>query len=232
MKMTTAGYSCNCPICGWEGFAWEPVESRPDRFTKKKCVRCGSYPRDRLVWLLLSAYSGELRPDKLKLIEFGERGRAYDWKKKLFHYWNVDIEDSSSSVVDVAASQMMVASWLSDCDVGLISYVLSMIESRSDRVNLMRQFCEKTKKSGRLVLFDDFGLVSERHVKLAAGSFFHRLQFGREILKEVEDAGWHPLVVHDYVDDQRLASVEVLFVLASKGNGLELRDWIRRANQT
>lgn len=224
-------YSYNCPICGWEGLAWEPVESRPNHCTKKKCVRCGSYPRDRLVWLLLSAYSKELSPDKVRLIEFGECGRAYGWKKRLFHYWNVDIQNSNSRVIDVAASQMMLASWLSGCDVALISYVLSMIESRYDRVNLMHQFYEKTKESGRLVLFDDFGLGSERHAKLAAGSFFHRLRFGRDILGEVEDAGWNPFVVEDYIDERRLASLEVPFVVACKGVGSErLREWIKRAN--
>src|SRR6266576_727150 len=126
-----AEFSCNCPICGWEGPAWEPVESRPNYFTKKKCVRCGSYPRDRLAWLLLTAYSEELTPDKLRLIEFGACGRAYGWKKRLFQYWNVDIKDSNSLMIDVTSNQMAEASWLSDCDVALISYVLSMIESRS-----------------------------------------------------------------------------------------------------
>jgi len=223
--------SCHCPICGWEGFAWEPVESRPNHCTKKKCARCGSYPRDRVAWLLLSAYSKELSPDKLRLIEFGEGGRAYGWKKKLFHYWNVDVENSNSCVIDVPASQMMVASWLGDCDAAIISYVLSMIEARSERVNLMRQFYNKTKKSGRLILFDDFGLRSVGHVQLAAGSFFHRLRFGRDILREVEDAGWNPLIIEDYVDDRRLASLEMPFVLACKGVGSEhLSEWTKRAS--
>ena len=192
-----------------------------------------TYPRDRLVWLLLSAYSDELSPDKLRLIEFGERGRAYDWKKKLFHYWNVDIETSNSRVIDVAASQMTLASWLSDCDVALISYVLSMIESRSERVSLMQRLYSKTKTSGRLVLFDDLGLASERHVKLPAGSFFHRLRFGRDLLREAQDAGWNPFVVEDYVDDRRLAFLELPFVVACKGNGIgKLREWIRQTNLT
>jgi hypothetical protein len=225
--------SCDCPICGWEGAAWAPVESRPNHLTNKKCVRCGSYPRDRLVWLLLAVYSQELGPKKLRLIEFGGSRRTYGWKKRLFQYWNVDIEESNSDVIDVPAKQMMLASWLNHCDVGLISYVLSMIESRSDRVNLMQQFHEKTNSSGRLVLFDDFSFVCERHVKLAAGSFFHRLRFGRDILKEIEDAGWNPFVVEDYVDDRRLMSLEVPFVLASKlDDSGGLREWVRRTSLT
>jgi|ERR1700722_2313072 len=224
--------SCNCPICGWEGSAWEPVESRPNHFTNKECVWCGSYPRDRLVWLLLSTYSQELYPEKLRLIEFGERGRAYGWKKRLFQYWNVDIEDSHSGVVDVAASQMMLSSWLNNCDAALISYVLSMIESRPERVRLMRQFHAVTKSSGRLVLFDDFRFGSAGHVKLVAESFFHRLRFGRDVLREVEDAGWNPVIVEDYVDDRRLASLEMPFVLACKGvDANRIREWIKRTNQ-
>jgi hypothetical protein len=221
--------SCNCPICGWAGNAWEPVESRPGHFTRKKCARCGSYPRDRLVWLLLSTYSQELCRRKLKLIEFGEDGRAYGWKKTRFDYLNVDIKNSSSRVVDMTADHVMSSPRLHYCDAGLISYVLSMVESRSGRVKLMRQFHAMTTDSGRLMLFDDFDFSSHGHVQLAAESFFHHLRFGREILSEVEDAGWSPIVVEDYVDDPRQVSLELPFVLACKRSDPErLREWIAK----
>jgi hypothetical protein len=224
---------CNCPICGWEGYVWKPVESRPNCFTNKMCVRCGSYPRDRIVRLLLSTYSRELDLQKIRLIEFGESGRTYRWKKEHYHYWNVDLEDSSSGVVDVPSHQMACTPWLRDFDAALISYVLSMIESRSERISVMRQFQKITRSSGRLLLFDDFTLASPAHVKLPADAFFHKLRLGSDILKEVEDAGWNPVVVNNYVDDRRLVSLELPFVVASKGDdsGL-LRDWITKTALT
>lgn len=97
----------------------------------------------------------------------------------------------------------------------------------------MRQFREITKSSGRLLLFDDFGLASPTHVKLPADVFFHKLRLGSDILKEVEDAGWNPVVVNDYVDGRRLVSLELPFVVASKGNDSRLlREWITKTTLT
>jgi hypothetical protein len=224
---------CSCPICGWEGHVWESVESRPGHSTRKVCPRCASYPRDRLVRLLLVAYARELRAQKLKLVEFGESGRAYHWKKTLFEYWNVDIEDSKSEVIDVFANQMNGATCLHDSHAALISYVLSMIEARGDRVDLLKEFHRLTTCSGRLIVFDDFSFDSDCHVKLSSQLFFHRLRFGRGILAEVKEAGWHPVVVQDYPEIRILSSLELPFLVASKeGNAGVLHEWLSLAGRS
>lgn len=223
---------CWCPLCGWEGHLWEPVESRPSHSIRKVCPQCGSYPRDRIVSLLLLAYAQELSTYKLKLIEFGEHGRAYDWKTACFEYWNIDIEDSDSEVIDFSAGQMMKEQCLRNSDVALMSYVLSMIESRRARVDLLKHFHQLTINSGRLILFDDFSFDSIHHVKLSPKMFFHRLRFGRGISAELEEAGWFPIIVQDYRRPRILSSLELPFLVASKkSNARALHKWIVSATQ-
>jgi hypothetical protein len=206
---------CFCPICDWEGWVWGPTESRPGRYVRKSCQRCGSYPRDRLVWLILNARADELGL-RLKVIEVGEPGRAYLWKKRVFDYCNVEVDGSTSWFADVYLSQLDNITWRGEFDAVLLSYVLSVIASRKERVRLMMQLHSLTKDSARLLLFDDFAMQSQHHQRLSSELFFHELRLGRPVVEEINEAGWQPNVVREWSDDRILSSVEMPFVLASK----------------
>jgi hypothetical protein len=224
---------CECPLCDWRGSRWEVVESRPKHLVRKLCPQCGSYPRDRITSLLLLAYAEEMRQKRLKLIEFGERGRAYIWKKSLFEYWNVDLKSSGSSVIDIVAEEMMIAPCLRNSDAGLISYVLSMIDSRLTRVDLLKRFYELTTDSARLILFDDFAFERTGHLQLSSKLFFHGFRFGKTILAEMQEAGWSPFIVSNFRRGRILSSLDVPFLVASKHDDVKpLRTWLGSAKRS
>lgn len=217
-----------CPICNWEGAVWAAVESRPGYRTRKACPRCGSYPRDRIVWTLLHAYAYKKCGPVLKVVEFGEGGRGYFWKKTAFNYWNVDVDKTCSKVVDVSADQMGNVPELGNADAIVLSYVLSMIRAREARIDLLKRLYQLTAISGRLLLFDDLALELKRHVALDGAMFFHRVRFGRAILGEVREAGWHPVVVQSYPEKRILAARELPFIVAARNqqNVGAIEEWI------
>jgi len=231
VTIMTTRHRCECPICDWKGRQWDAVESRPKHMTRKICPQCGSYPRDRITSLLLLAHAEELPIyHRLKLIEFGELGRAYFWKKAFFDYWNIDLKESGSGFIDVFAEEMMTTPCLRNSDTALISYVLSMIENRPMRVSLLSRFYELTTDRGRLILFDDFAFDRKPHLQLSPKLFFHRVRFGSAILAELRDAGWSTLIVSSYRRSRILSSLDIPFLVASKSNDTKaLRKWIRSA---
>lgn len=226
---------CRCPICNWVGWTWSAVESRPGVHVRKACPQCASYPRDRMVWQLLHEQMRERDGKRLKVVEVGESGRAYLWKRRLYDYWNADIAPHDLGHVDLHVDELGVAveeranaphrPWGSvdrldtpvGADVAILSYVLSAISSDRRRLQLLRQLHGVTSDTAALILFDDLQVDAPRHRKLRAGSYFHTVRLGGGLLSLMRQAAWLPTVIGSYPDTQLLASADLPFIVARKG---------------
>lgn len=165
-------HDSNCPICKWRGGLWEKVECKPGAYVRKKCPTCGSYPRDRLTWLLLQELAQNVRPKTLRVIEIGGSCSSYDWKRKLYFYRNADLPDCSSQTVDLCVVGGSVLGAPKDFDVAIISYVLSMVEDQAIRISLLKELHELTHEKGGLILFDDLLLDHPQHAKVEHDGIF------------------------------------------------------------
>jgi hypothetical protein len=225
---------CHCPICDWEGRLWSAVESRPGVYVRKACPRCGSYPRDRIVWQLLHDRASARDGARLKVVEVGESGRAYLWKRRICDYWNADIVPHELGYVDVHVDELGVresqdvkaqpSAWMPagrtstprDSDIAVLAYVLSALPDDKQRLELLRKLHRATSKTATLILFDDLELDCPRHQRLASGQFFHAVRLGRPLLSLLVRAAWHPTVVKSYAAPRLLAHVELPLILATK----------------
>jgi hypothetical protein len=225
---------CSCPICSWEGWLWSVAESRPGVYVRKVCPNCGSYPRDRIVWQLLHPRRNGSSGTPLSVVEVGESGRAYLWKRRAFNYCNADIAPHHLGYVDMRIEDLGVSRrrtaiverqpWTrveqaappQESDIALVSYVLSAMRSDRQRLDLLRKLHRATAKTGTLILFDDFKLDDESHRRLRAGDFFHRVRLGNSILALMARAAWQPEIVESYADARILAQLELPFIIAAK----------------
>jgi hypothetical protein len=205
-----------CPICLWNGPDWSEVESRPRVVAKKACPRCGGYPRDRIVFVVLQRVQQSQPDEKLVVGEIGGSAHSYSWKKKGYRYWNADVEGGGGRRVDVLIEGSRMKERPVKADVGILSYVLSEVRAKSDRIGLMKEFHKFTVSNGVLILFDDLALKHRTHRTHPKGMFFHTVQLGRPILEEATAAGWIPAIVNSLPLRNIKAEIEMPFMLAAK----------------
>jgi hypothetical protein len=211
-----------CPICLWTGRDWCPVESRPRVFARKGCPRCGSYPRDRITFILLERLQQSSPKKKLAVGEIGGSVHSYTWKKKRYDYWNADIAKGVGKKVDVAIKACRIQSSPTEADVAILSYVLSEVERKQCRIGLMKELHRFTTSAGRMIFFDDLALTSRAHRIHSEGAFFHTIQLGRPILGEMKSADWRVAVIDSFKFRGIKAEMEMPFILAAKSQHLLL----------
>ena len=205
---------CLCPICGWTGFLWAFVASGPSRYIRKLCPKCGSYPRDRLVWCHLRYLSESTKA--IQIIEVGGAPRTYWWKKRLYGYQNADIKEQIGETVDLLVENGRIQNRPSDNDIAIISHVLGEISSKRVRMRLLAELWAATKGAGVLIMFDDFDPGALHHHNLSPRLFFHKLRLGRPILAELKESGWFPSIVDGVPKNPILAESDVPFIVAHK----------------
>jgi hypothetical protein len=206
----------HCPICKWIGSTWKEVECKPGVFTRKLCPTCSSYPRDRLTWLLLDSLAKRVEPTKLRIIEIGGNPSSYQWKSKDYFYRNADLPSAPSATVHMQVEDGHIVNAPIDFDIGLISYVLSMIEDEATRFNLLSELYRVTNTSAVLIMYDDLLLDRFEHLPVRDSQYFHKLRLGKSILNEIQNAGWIPIVISSVFDTGTLISTELPFICARK----------------
>jgi hypothetical protein len=218
---------CFCPICGWQGHLWGPVLAGPFMWVRKECPRCGSYPRDRIAYALLIHDVRRRIGNRMAVVEIGASPKSYWWKRRSFSYWNSDVGHELSDTVDFRIKNGIVRGAPGDADVALLSYVLSMVTEKRERVSLLRELYRLTKTSGRLILFDDVVQQSMKHVRTKHDAYFHRIRLGLALLDELADAQWIPVVIASGQPGYVAMDLELPFILAAKQDSTYgLKRWV------
>jgi hypothetical protein len=213
-----------------QDFAWAAIEARPGRLVRKSCRRCGSYPRDRIVFLLLRTLAEEVAPRKLRVLEVGCSRASYWWKRRLYDFRNADVRWGYPATRDLTIDGGIVARAPASGSVAILSYVLSVVEDRSVRVRILRELYRLTIDAGRLILFDDVVPSAGAHKRVEADQYFHGLRLGSPLIEEMREAGWRPVIIELPTASRTLAELETPFMLAAKSQ-LEgaLRAWADRS---
>jgi hypothetical protein len=195
---------------------WLYVQTRPSAYSRKVCPGCESYPRDRILWHILSYLRSSRCTEALGIVEIGGAARSYWWKKRLYDYVNVDLDYKRSETVDLVINRGSILRRPKGQDVAIISHVFGEIANCATRVRIAREVASATNQSGILIVFEDFDLATEEHSILPRGKFFHKLRLGHAILSELRSAGWLPTVIDAMPKNSILGESELPFILASK----------------
>lgn len=209
-------HPCVCPICRWSGFTWAIVASRPSHQVRKVCPCCESYPRDRLLWKILSCIRSVSGRSNLRILEFGGAARAYWWKRRSYEYYNVDLKRNASDTVDGFIHHGRVDRRFEQIDVAVISYVFGEIRNVVTRSRIIAEAARATKEHGCLIIFDDLDLRLTKHRLLSRQQYFHKLRLGRPILEELRNGGWYPTVIEYLQANSMLGETELPFIVAFK----------------
>jgi hypothetical protein len=196
---------------------WLYVQTRPSKFVRKACPKCESYPRDRILWLILSYLQSLRHTENLKILEIGGAARSHWWKKSHYGYANADLKCKVNETVDLTVNRGRICRRPKDLDVAIISHVFGEILSCATRLRMAKEASEATKESGILILFEDIDLGTVEHRKLGNREFFHKMRLGNSILLELRCAGWRPTVIEKLPKNSILGESELPFILASKG---------------
>lgn len=212
--MYTTGDRFWCPICDWSGSSWARVQTKPDSFEEKACPSCGCYPRERLQWISLASLQIELGRE-LKILEIGGTRRFGGAARRSYFYRNVDIV-ADQEHVDYVITEGVLPSMGYNFDCLLISYVLSMIPRREDRIKLVSDATSYLHKQGKLIFYDDMDLSLPTDIRHPEGEYFHCLRLGRSILDELEQSGWKVLVISDCGPECIGAAAEMPYLIGAR----------------
>lgn len=203
------GGKLRCSICNWIGNEWTTFKiSKSNKQFKEKCPSCECIERERIQWLLIHEYCNEYIPNLPKLLEVGGTKRFSDRLKKKFDYTNLDIVDGTH--VDFLLVNGKVPLQSFKADVLIISYVLCMIESSVNRIELLSELRRLSNDSATLILFEDLNLERDTNMRIYNDQSLHLMRFGQELLMELKEAGWITRIrsisssIPDYYENQYL----------------------------
>ena len=184
-----------CPLCGWRGLQWMGAETKPGRVERILCPVCASTPRERLLYLAIVARQRRAGR-RLRVLEVGGTPRLSAAARAIANYTNADVEEREAGVDVLIRAGHLVGVTDVPVDVIVLSFVLSMIPVRAERLKLLRSLYEISEENGLILFMDDCDFMTSHSTTLEPGAFFHDVRFGTDVLRDMELTGWRLRLHH------------------------------------
>lgn len=185
-----AGTGVFCPICERESRAWV------DRWGSFACAWCGSFTRQRLMWLMLRDCPALQRP-QCKVLYFAPD--CIEQRLRTMPNVRCVTTDLLSREVDVQADITSLPFDEGEFDLIICSHVLEHVP---DDATAMREL-HRVLRPGGIALVqvplnlaaertdEDFSVTDPRERDRRWGQFDHVRKYGRDIVARLRRAGFH-----------------------------------------